>query len=341
MFISKLKRNLSAFLTKLKRFKNYIWANKKRKRRAIIGAIIFIVALFYWLTISSPANFPAAKLVKIQRGSSNDQIAESLSEQNVIRCELCFKAMARLLPGKNTIVAGSYVFAEREPLPVIFYRVVRGEFGITPYKVTIPEGTSNRVIAKILEKRLPNFNAQMFLNYSSNMEGSLFPDTYIFTPDMNEKDVIKIMSDNFDSKIASIQKDLATTSHSLREILIMASIIEKEVRTPADRRMVSGVLWGRIEKGMRLQVDAVFKYIMDKSSSELTKADLATSSPYNTYRNKGLPPTPITNPGLDSILAAIYPTKTSNLFYLSDANGTTRFAKTLDGHKENRLYMAD
>jgi len=127
---------------------------------------------------------------------------------------------------------------------------------------------------------------------------------------------------------------------TLHEVLTMASIIEKEVRTPEDMKLVSGVLWKRIEVGMPLQVDAPFIYYNGKNSYTLTKEDLSDDHEYNTYKNKGLPPTAITNPGLDSIRAAITPTNTEYLYFLSDKSGNMYYAKNFEGHKRNReLYL--
>lgn len=116
----------------------------------------------------------------------------------------------------------------------------------------------------------------------------------------------------------------------------MASLLEEEARTTETRKMVSGILWKRLSAGMPLQVDAVFPYIIGKNTFEITLKDLEFDSPYNTYKYKGLPPGPISNPGKDSILAAIYPTKSDYWFYLSDKNGLMHYAITFDEHKINK-----
>jgi UPF0755 protein len=113
----------------------------------------------------------------------------------------------------------------------------------------------------------------------------------------------------------------------------MASLIEEETATPEDRRIVSGILWKRLSSGMRLQVDATFAYTIGKGSLELTTEDLKSDSPYNTYRIYGLPPTPIVNPGLDAITAALHPTSSPYVYYLSDKNGVMHYSKTFEEHK--------
>jgi UPF0755 protein len=123
-------------------------------------------------------------------------------------------------------------------------------------------------------------------------------------------------------------------------LVIMASLLEREAKTLADKRMVAGILWNRIKIGMPLQVDAVFGYIHDRATYSPSFDDLHVDSPYNTYLNKGLPPGPIDNPGLDSIIAAATPTKTSDLYYLTGSDGQMHYAKTFEQHKQNRaLYL--
>ncbi len=117
----------------------------------------------------------------------------------------------------------------------------------------------------------------------------------------------------------------------------MASILEDEANTLEDKRIIAGILWKRLKLKMPLQVDSTLRYTTGKSSGELTKADLSANNPYNTYVNKGLPPTPISNPGLDSIRAAITPTNTSYLYFLSDKNGNMHYAETFEEHKQNRI----
>lgn len=167
-------------------------------------------------------------------------------------------------------------------------------------------------------------------------EGYLFPDTYFFSKIDGPADMIKVMRDNFDSRIKEVEDDIKATGKTMNEIITMASIIDREVRTKKDRHLVSGILWKRIASNMPLQVDATFEYYLGKTTFDLTKADLKSESPYNTYVNKGLPPTPIGNPGWDAIMAAIFPEESDYWFYLSDHDGNIHYAKTFEEHKANR-----
>jgi UPF0755 protein len=140
--------------------------------------------------------------------------------------------------------------------------------------------------------------------------------------------------------LKDIAVDLAISGKSLNDIVIMASIIEKEGTNLNDKKKISGVLWNRIDIGMALQVDAPFVYFLGKNTYQLTLEDLQIDSPFNTYINKGLPPTPIANPGIESLKAAINPERSDYLFYLADSEGTTHFSETYAEHlKKKKLYL--
>ena len=145
------------------------------------------------------------------------------------------------------------------------------------------------------------------------------------------------MRENFDAKISSLSADINTSGHSISDTVIMASIVEKEARTSTNRKIVAGVLWNRLALGMPLQVDAVFGYIFNRDTYSPSLADLKTESPYNLYLHIGLPPGPIDNPGLDSLLAALHPTKTNYFYYLTDPNGVMHYATTFAEHQANQM----
>jgi UPF0755 protein len=152
----------------------------------------------------------------------------------------------------------------------------------------------------------------------------------------DENVVIEKMRENFDYRIKSIEQEISGSERSLSDIIIMASILEEEARLTETRKIVAGILWKRIDEGMMLQVDGPFKYINGKGSKDLTVEDLKIDSPYNTYKYTGLPPTPVSNPGLDSIQSAINPTDTQYYYFLTDDDGNMRYAITHDQHVENK-----
>lgn len=178
-----------------------------------------------------------------------------------------------------------------------------------------------------------------------SLEGFLFPDTYKIFTDATAEDVIAKLLDEFDAKVtAKMRQDLREQNRSLLEAVILASIIEREISNkPAfdsDRRMVAGIFWNRIKIGMGLQSDATVNYATGKSLTRPSLKDLEIDSPYNTYKYRGLPPGPINNPSLASIMAVIYPTPSDNFYFLTDDSGKAYFGKTYAEHQENiRKYL--
>lgn len=289
----------------------------------------------YEVFLSAPIGFPAGTVVRVRKGSTVAQVADDLSARHLIKYPVLFKLFSRL-GGDEKVVAGDYRFARRAGVINIYERLVRGAYGIDPVKVMIAEGHSAREIAVLLDKSLPTFDREVFLASAEKVEGYLFPDTYFIKPMDDENDIVNLMVNNFNQQMITLESAIGKSGHSRDEIITMASIIELEARTPEARQMVSGILWLRLKQGMKLQVDAVFPYIMNKYSLQLTQKDLQFDSPYNTYRYKGLPPGPVANPGLNAIRAALEPAKTKYLYYLSDRSGEMHYALTYKEHMKNR-----
>lgn len=211
--------------------------------------------------------------------------------------------------------ASLFLFFPKEPPPPV--QTVR---------VTIPEGFTLVQIAKRLEG-FGMFPAEDFLKTASGEEGFLFPDTYEFFKESSPEAVVRKMKENFSKKVgAKISRD----------VIIMASLLEEEASSERDRKIISGILWKRIEAGLPLQVDATLTYVTGRASRELTEEDLNLSSPYNTYKILGLPLGPISNPGLQAIEAALNPEPSPYWFYLSDKNGDIHYAKNFEEHKLNK-----
>ena len=313
-------------------------------RRLIIilvaAALFFLIVSIYLNKIRAPKSFPFNTVYTIIDGSGLNSLALDLNAKQIIRSPFWFKAFAVLLGGTKGVRAGDYNLTEKENSLLLAKRISRGEFDLVPIKVTIPEGMSNKQIAVLLEKNLHKFDKERFMELAKDKEGYLFPDTYFFLPNQNPEIVVKTLADNFAKKINEISLEIAKFERSLSHIIIMASIIEEEGKEKEGREIISGILWKRLDRGMFLQVDAPFRYSIGKHSYNLTSEDLKTDDPYNTYTRKGLPPTPITNPGLESILAAIHPTSTAYYFFLSEKNGTMHYAINYDGHLQNKeLYL--
>ena len=233
-------------------------------------------------------------------------------------------------------MAGDYVFSQRTSVITVAKRVTHGDFGLTSQKISIPEGTSVSEIATIIKNQIPSFDDKAFVKLASEKEGYLFPDTYFFMANVKPTTVVSAMENNFNEKIKTIQNQIDSFKKPLKDVVIMASLLEEEARTTETRKVISGILWKRLSIGMPLQVDAVFPYIIGKNTYEVTTDDLQIDSPYNTYKYKGLPKGPITNPGLDAILDALTPTKTTYLYYLSDKKGAMHYASSFDQHVANK-----
>jgi UPF0755 protein len=308
-----------------------------------IFSVVFVFGVFYVFAWRPPRPFPVQSLISVERGETLSQIADSFEEKGVIRSSLWLKIFITMWGGQKKIIAGDYYFPEANGVFKIAKMLRKGDFGLIARKITIPEGTSSFEMAKILDKELPSFDPDAFVDEVSdnNYEGYLFPDTYFFMPNTKSSDVILMMRESLTRQIQPYEEDIKKLEKPLNEIVIMASIIEEEASSSLEaKRIVSGILWKRLSLEMPLQVDAPFQYYNGKNSYTLTKDDLKDDHEYNTYINKDLPPTAITNPGIDSLRAAIAPTQTEYLYFLSDKNGGMHYAKDFEGHKRNReLYL--
>jgi len=305
-----------------------------------IGTFGFVFFASYFFLTSPPRAFPQNFIAEIPEGMSLNDIARYLKQENLIKNSFMFKLIAKLGGKETSIISGSYYFKKSENLFSISGRLSRGESGLFPTRITIFEGYANYDIARELSKILPHIDPVKFLKKAEAKEGRLFPDTYFFLPNADEDDVINTMYENFEKKTEEIKEDIKKSKHDFEDVLIMASILEKEAHETEVRKKIAGILWKRLDAGMALQVDATLTYVVRRNTFEITKEDLSFDSPYNTYKYPGLPIGPIANPGLDAILSAIYYKDTPYWFYLSDRSGNTYFSETFPEHVEKkRKYL--
>jgi len=297
----------------------------------LFGVLCFLV---YYITVAPPINFPGGSLMKVGKTETIDDVAQRLKERRIINSPLVFTLAARVYGADEKLFAGEYFFPGPQSVFTVARRLARGDFQLVPVKVTIPEGINTYQMADILARKLPDFDKEGFVAAAQPKEGYLFPDTYFFLPGQDPLLVIETMELNFKRKVndPAVASAIAAYGKPLSDIVIMASLLEKEANDMESKKLISGILWRRLAIGMPLQVDAVFPYIIGKNSLQLTRTDLKTESPYNTYVNKGLPPGPITNPGIDSILAAVTPVKSQYVFYLSDLDGKFHYSVTYAQH---------
>lgn len=308
----------------------------KSKKLLFALFFVFILALGYFFFISSPS-FAGKKIVNIPNGTSLKEASMILKNENIVRSDTAFYVTALSFGGENTLKAGSYLFEKKENVLRVAWRVLHGTYGIPLKKITITEGmNSKEIFALFADERFSALDREKLSGLLKANEGYVFPDTYFVPVNTTAEDFLSLASSNFDRKTSSLELELASSTLDLKKIITMASIIEGEANTDIDRKIVAGILWKRISIGMPLQVDATFKYINGKGSSELSLKDLAIDSPYNTYIHQGLPPTPIDNPGLEAILSVIHPTQSEYLYYLTGSDGAMHYAKTFEEHKKNK-----
>lgn len=300
----------------------------------LIIVIIFIIIIIYQL-YTPLDKVGGEKIFIIEKGEGMKKIADNLKAESLIKNKWSFYYYLLIKGETEKLQAGTYSLNPSMNIPEIANKIIRGDVIENWVKVTIPEGWRNKQIRERLidfglispEERLPE-----------NLEGYLFPDTYYFYKDSSLEDVIQKMRDNFDNKITKdLQKAIEQQKKQLNDIIIMASLIEREVKTYEDMQIVSGIFWKRIESDYPLESCATIAYILGVDKWRYTIEDTRIESPYNTYRNIGLPPTPINNPGLNAIKAAIYPIYTDYNFFLTDPEtDNTIFSKTLEEHNRNK-----
>ena len=298
---------------------------------------LLVGGIVVWKILSlPPADFPVGVSITVPSGASLYKIAELLKEKGVIRSEAAFTITVRYRGAESRLLAGDYLFSSALSLSQVVGRLVGGVHGIERMRITIPEGTSVAGMGRIFKKTFLQFDDAQFVTLAGESEGYLFHDTYFFFSTATSGPIIDTLKKNFLEKTDLLYQEATANKKSWSDLVIMASIIEEETVTPKDRRIVSGILWKRLAKKMPLQVDAPFAYDIGKNSETLTLDDLKIDSPYNTYRNYGLPPTPISNPGLDAIDAALHPETSPYFLYLSGKDGVIYYAKTFEEHKINK-----
>lgn len=279
--------------------------------------------------------------MRIPQGASVQEMVQIFKDRAVVRNRFLFEIAVRLLGDHRKIPAGEYYFPQEEGLVSVAIRLVSGDFNTTPVRITVPEGATNREITELLAQNLPEFDIRGFIAATKDKEGYLFPDTYFFMPGESTEGILSVFNNGLQVHLQKIEGQLEASGKPLQEILTMASILEKEAAKLEDRKLISGVLWRRIKIGMPLQVDAVFPYYLGRNTFEVTIDDLKQDHPYNTYINKGLPPGPIGNPSLESIIAAASPTPSTYVYFLSDLDGTFHFATTYAEHMANKARYLD
>jgi UPF0755 protein len=316
----------------------YEWLRIREKKWCLIFFALAFFVIFYLSFFSwrAPTDFPVNSTYTVEKGIGLSSLTIDLHNKNIIRSPFWFKVFSVLFGGTKGVMAGDYALNSSQNIITLAQRINNGNFDLKLISITIPEGLNVFEIGKLVSQKFLKINVVDFVKLASSDEGYLFPDTYLFLPNATTEDIIAELKNNFAKKIETIKDDITNFKKPLVDIIKLASIVEEEARTTETRRVVAGILWQRLDLGMPLQVDASFKYINGKVTKDLTLADLKIDSPYNSYLYKGFPPTPICNPGLDSIRAVTNPIKTDYLYFLSDKVGEMHYAKTFAEHLRNK-----
>lgn len=321
----------------LSNFTDYTSQKKKAPCRAFFWCVTFFITVVLSLCgvytyLNNPSqNFPLGEDIIIPEGASHIEIVNILEEKHVVTSGLFLRILLKYHHTHDFVQAGIYNFNEPLTARSVATAITTGDHKKPLVRITFPEGFSVKDFYSFLPSQDKYAKIQLEMH-----EGYLFPDTYFISDEMNTEDIVALMQENFKEKLQPYEKQIIDKGMSLEFVITLASIIEREAKDTESKHMVSGILQNRLAEDMPLQVDATLDYILNKTSAELTRDDLEIDSAYNSYNNKGLPPTPIANPGLDAIDAVLNPTQSDYLYYLTATDGTFHYAKSFDDHKLNK-----
>lgn len=299
--------------------------------------ILFLAAFYYW-SLSAPSTDPAQKTFVINQGESLTVIASRLESNNLIKNRYIFMFYARISGLSQKIKAGTFYLSSADKMPDQITKITKG--GSSDYWLKIIDGTRVEELTNSFPDNL-SFTGQEFVAKAKKLQGYIFPDSYLLPKYYTIDQILETIQSNFVQKFSQAKIGATNTKMTDQEIIILASIIEREARTLKVKQGVAGVLINRLNINMPLQSDVTIQYVRDSKNKvtdywkDIDSSDISIVSPYNTYKNPGLPPGPICNPGYDSIYAAFHPTESDYLFYLTGNDGVMYYAKTLSEHSAN------
>ena len=319
------------------------------KVTSTIGIVFLLIFFYICFEVYVPVNPGSNETITftVQKGWGDNEIASNLKKIGMVRSAYFFKFYAIISSKHSNLKAGEYSLSPKMSSHKIASKMAEGD--IIKNNVVILEGWNINDIGKYLESKgickkdyfvsLTKKDYSDIFNFlkekpsNIDLEGYLFPDTYEIGKGTSCEDILSAMLVNFDQKLTQeLRTEIEKQKKSIFDVVTMASIIEKEVITLDDKKIVSGIFWKRIKIGMALQSCATINYITGKNDPGALLKDIQIDSPYNTYKYRGLPKGPISNPGIDSITAAIYPQVSDYWYYLSNSSGKTIFSETLEEH---------
>lgn len=322
-------------------------------------SLIFIkfVLIFYiygFLYHSFPPNAKRGSFpFRIKKGEGVILISKNLKNSGIIKNETLWSFLVVLLREENKILEGLY-FLNKNMNEILCFKSIRYKSSLVPYvKITIPEGYNLKQISKIISENfdIPYDSVYLFftspekikpifekfnLTPARTLEGYIFPDTYIFPSGATPYEIGIRGVENLLKVLKEIGYDTLNKKIDLHKLLTLASIVEKEAVYDFERPLIAGVFLNRLRIGLPLQADPTIKYIIEEEKGRLSLKDLLIDSPYNTYKYKGLPPTPICSPSRSSIKASLYPASTDYLYFVSKGDGTHHFSKSFKEHREKK-----
>lgn len=325
-----------------------------KKFTAVIFVILVIVTGLIFKLLWGTAQIQKSGEVTIAAGEPARSVWAGLANEGYTPRSLPWKYYGGKMEADTKLKVGTYVVAAGETVKDVIQRFIQGDTVPDEFSITYPEGFTLEQIATRTASRgigtkadfIAAAEAQKYadtypylkdITPGRSLEGYLFPDTYQVFEDDTAEDIVRRMLGNFNQKFTEeLRQEAIASGRTIDEIVIMASIIEREVISDEDMATVADVLWKRIDEGIGLYADATTRYYLNKWDGALTANDLAVDSEYNTRRYRGLPPTPISNPGMRAITAAVRPKESPYYYYLSAPSGETIFAETNDEHNRNK-----
>lgn len=310
--------------------------------KVISGLLLSLVVVMGYLiyTINQPADYALPTTFTVENGASVRVITAEMKQQGLVKSDTFLYLLLVSFFDPTSIKASTYSIDEHLTSYELAKKLVEGDFASDLVRFTHFEGEPVSKIAENAEKQLVEFDKTKFLDLAIPQEGRLFPDTYLVPKTFSAESLFELMTASFDEAIQPLAAQIEESSLPLDEIIILASIIEREANSPESMKLVASVFSNRLAIGMPLQADASIEYILNKPLKELTAADLEIDSPYNTYLNPGLPPTPIGNPGIAAITAVLEPTESDYFYYITDNDGGFHFSITYEEHLYNvNLYL--
>lgn len=322
------------------------------KKKPLIFALLFIVLILTPVLLNKYYNYllqplsteETSQIFVIKPGQPVTQIAQNLEDAGLIKNALAFRLLVAQMGIAKNIQYGDFRLSPNKTSREIAQELTHGAIDVW---VTLPEGMRIEEQAARLEEKLKfgsnekyQFDKSEYIKLAQ--EGYMFPDTYLIARDAAAVDIAERLRQTFDEKVGRLPSKGAENNLTAEEVVILASLVERESKSSQERPIIAGILLNRLNSGMALQVDATIQYAKGYDSNENTWWPQVTTSDYqnvksafNTYLHPGLPPAPIANPGLESLQAAAEPAETDYFYYLHDSDGKVHYATTAEEHNQN------